>query len=175
MAASSNGDAGSAALKSNGDAAPQKASALRGKKRPLDGSHASETAHGVSWDEANLAEHDKERGTRRKIDEPKTPWAQSPVSSEDEGAKSPDGPKAALDAAALSAHLEKLNESQAGACESRQPSTPASVRFANTGPTKTSSDAFKAKRAAHYNEFRMLQAFRNNKLDGESESEDSAK
>ncbi|CAL1128406.1 unnamed protein product [Cladocopium goreaui] len=71
-----------------------------GLVEPLDGSHASETAHGVSWDEANLAEHDKERGTRRKIDEPKTPWAQSPVSSEDEGAKSPDGPKAALDAAA---------------------------------------------------------------------------
>mmetsp|Transcript_41168 Transcript_41168/g.65244 ORF Transcript_41168/g.65244 Transcript_41168/m.65244 type:complete len:175 (-) Transcript_41168:43-567(-) len=170
------GDAGAA--KSNGDAAPQKASALRGKKRPLDGSHTSETATGVSWDEANLAEHDKERGTRRKIDEPKTPWAPSPVSSEDEGAKSPkspEGPKAVLDAAALSAHLEKLNESQAAGGESRQPSTPASVRWANTGPSKTSSDAFKAKRAAHYNEFRMLQAFRNNKLDGESESEDSAK
>ncbi|CAK9007020.1 unnamed protein product [Durusdinium trenchii] len=52
-------------------------------KRPLDGHHAS-NHRGVSWDEANLAEHDKERGTRRKIDEPPTPWAQSPVSSEEE-------------------------------------------------------------------------------------------
>ena len=29
---------------------------------------------GVKWDEWTIAEHDKERGTRQKIDEPKTPF-----------------------------------------------------------------------------------------------------
>lgn len=38
----------------------------------------------VHWDEELLAEQDKERGKCRKIEEPKTPWARSPVSSDDE-------------------------------------------------------------------------------------------
>lgn len=29
---------------------------------------------GIHWDEPTLAEHDKDRGTRMKIDEPKTPY-----------------------------------------------------------------------------------------------------
>jgi len=28
----------------------------------------------VKWDETTIQEHDKERGTRQKIDEPKTPY-----------------------------------------------------------------------------------------------------
>lgn len=31
-------------------------------------------SRGVTWDETVIAEHDKFRGTRRKIDEPKTPY-----------------------------------------------------------------------------------------------------
>lgn len=38
----------------------------------------------------------------------------------------------------------------------RQPGSP-SIRWVDAGPTKTSSAAFKAKRAAHYDEFRVLQ------------------
>lgn len=33
---------------------------------------------GVCWDEATIAEHDLERGTRQKIEEPNTPWMGSP-------------------------------------------------------------------------------------------------
>ncbi|CAK0893520.1 unnamed protein product, partial [Prorocentrum cordatum] len=52
----------------------------RGRKRPRDPEQR------VQWDEANIAEHDKERGTRQKIVEPPTPWARSPASvSDDEG------------------------------------------------------------------------------------------
>lgn len=35
-------------------------------------SHAG-SSH-IKWDEATIAEHDKDRGTRMKIDEPKTPY-----------------------------------------------------------------------------------------------------
>lgn len=38
----------------------------------------------VHWDEELLAEQDKERGTRQKIDEPPTPWAGSPPSVSDD-------------------------------------------------------------------------------------------
>merc|ERR1712032_718191 len=33
------------------------------------------------WDEETIAEHDKERGTRQKIEEPNTPWILSPEMS----------------------------------------------------------------------------------------------
>lgn len=48
---------------------------------------ASETAPRVHWDEECIAEHDKERGTRQKIDEPDTPFVRSPESSDDEAEK----------------------------------------------------------------------------------------
>lgn len=36
---------------------------------------------GLTWDEATIAEHDLERGTRQKIEEPNTPWIGSPQMS----------------------------------------------------------------------------------------------
>eukprot|EP00913_Durusdinium_trenchii_P030878 g28920.t1 len=165
-------------------------------KRPLDGHHAS-NHRGVSWDEANLAEHDKERGTRRKIDEPPTPWAQSPVSSEEEGSLRRDSerrqdsnteakvktPKSSTQvstvADALSARLQQLeSKAEDAPSDARQPASPAaSIRWADAGSPakKTSSAAFKAKRAAHYDEFRVLQAMRQRSANGKSsESEESS-
>mmetsp|Transcript_26054 Transcript_26054/g.41399 ORF Transcript_26054/g.41399 Transcript_26054/m.41399 type:complete len:208 (-) Transcript_26054:65-688(-) len=43
----------------------------------------------VTWDEEGIAEHDKTRGTRMKIEEPKTPWASSPVSEDEEECVAP--------------------------------------------------------------------------------------
>lgn len=37
----------------------------------------------VHWDEQAIVEHDKERGTRQKIDEPDTPWVRSPQTASD--------------------------------------------------------------------------------------------
>lgn len=37
----------------------------------------------VHWDEQAIAEHDKERGTRQKIDEPDTPYVRSPQTASD--------------------------------------------------------------------------------------------
>ncbi|CAK9085146.1 unnamed protein product [Durusdinium trenchii] len=177
-------------------------------KRPLDGHHAS-NHRGVSWDEANLAEHDKERGTRRlrgsrrrgspwsraptrsptpsadgrKIDEPPTPWAQSPVSSEEETEAKVKTPKSSTQvstvADALSARLQQLeSKAEDAPSDARQPASPAaSIRWADAGSPakKTSSAAFKAKRAAHYDEFRVLQAMRQRSANGKSsESEESS-
>lgn len=38
----------------------------------------------VTWDEVTIAEHDKERGTRQKIDEPDTPFVRSPQADSDQ-------------------------------------------------------------------------------------------
>ncbi|CAJ1375843.1 unnamed protein product [Effrenium voratum] len=68
--------------------------ALDGAPADLDGTHAlrgllyqerpaRENAR-VHWDEQCIAEHDKERGTRQKIDEPDTPFVRSPQTSDSE-------------------------------------------------------------------------------------------
>jgi hypothetical protein len=36
--------------------------------------HHRKSSHGIVWDEPTIAEHDKERGTRTKINEPNTPY-----------------------------------------------------------------------------------------------------
>mmetsp|Transcript_21364 Transcript_21364/g.63712 ORF Transcript_21364/g.63712 Transcript_21364/m.63712 type:complete len:460 (+) Transcript_21364:86-1465(+) len=68
----------------DGSSAPQPAGVLR------HGSEVHRPCPGhVRWDEEVLAEHDKERGTRQKIDEPDTPFVRSPTASDSEGGESP--------------------------------------------------------------------------------------
>jgi len=53
------------------------------------GSSAKHTPRGkkvLTWDEETIAEHDLERGTRQKIEEPNTPWMGSPAHSGRESA-----------------------------------------------------------------------------------------
>ncbi len=38
--------------------------------------HKHETDRNLQWDEECIKEHDKERGSRHKVDEPKTPYAE---------------------------------------------------------------------------------------------------
>eukprot|EP00746_Dinoflagellata_sp_MGD_P020265 gnl/MRDRNA2_/MRDRNA2_147204_c0_seq1.p1 gnl/MRDRNA2_/MRDRNA2_147204_c0~~gnl/MRDRNA2_/MRDRNA2_147204_c0_seq1.p1 ORF type:complete len:383 (-),score=80.68 gnl/MRDRNA2_/MRDRNA2_147204_c0_seq1:48-1139(-) len=62
---------------SSGSCHSPKALKKRGKKK--------KQLNRVTWDEIAIAEHDKERGTRQKIDEPDTPYIRSPMNeSEDE-------------------------------------------------------------------------------------------
>ncbi len=82
----------------------------------------------VRFDEAGIAEHDKERGTRMTIDEPDTPFARSPLMSESED-DSNLHPRF---------HLET--------------SSPTSAR------SEDDHAAFKAKRKAHYNEFKVAKS-----------------
>mmetsp|Transcript_23156 Transcript_23156/g.41850 ORF Transcript_23156/g.41850 Transcript_23156/m.41850 type:complete len:180 (+) Transcript_23156:27-566(+) len=141
--------------------------ASQGKKRRLEDVH-------VTWNEEILAEHDKERGTRQKIDEPPTPFNFSPLDlSEDEVEGDGKASHSAVDSALLHARLLELSETKEAPEESESqrqvpaPSSPApsvavsTVSWADaTGSEKKSSAAFKAKRAAHYDEFKVMQAKR---------------
>eukprot|EP00435_Cladocopium_sp_Y103_P072624 s216_g40.t2 len=61
---------------------------LYGTERPM-----RDPAARVHWDEECIAEHDKDRGTRQKIDEPDTPFVRSPTVSDDEEEKSASAPR----------------------------------------------------------------------------------
>jgi len=61
---------------SSGHASP-KAGKLRTRRRETNSKGR------VHWDEQSIAEHDKERGTRQKIDEPDTPYVRSPQTASD--------------------------------------------------------------------------------------------
>ncbi len=83
------------------DSAMQAAAAASGaaaptSPAPLDPSTTSDrllrggSKRGIQWDEPTIAEHDKERGTRKKILEPKTPFRPSALASSGAGAGSGD-------------------------------------------------------------------------------------
>mmetsp|Transcript_24386 Transcript_24386/g.56206 ORF Transcript_24386/g.56206 Transcript_24386/m.56206 type:complete len:192 (-) Transcript_24386:48-623(-) len=135
----------------------------------------------ITWDEGNLAEHDKERGTRQKIDEPPTPWASSPVVSEDEaGSRSTSAPRQPregqgvdpLEVAARLAALEATEVSSPNTAKRTVSKEEAAEEAALVGAVQVqiidmadatprpSSASFRAKRARHYDEFRALQAQR---------------
>lgn len=63
-------------------------------KRPGALKRPREEGRTLTWDEEGIAEHDKTRGTRTRIEEPKTPWHGSPASSdlEDEGDEGSNAP-----------------------------------------------------------------------------------
>jgi len=59
-------------------------------REPAEANRMTEEKKRVVWDEATIAEHDLERGTRQKIEEPNTPWMGSPQIS-NEGTPGPSG------------------------------------------------------------------------------------
>lgn len=88
---------------------------------------------GIQWDEPTIAEHDKERGTRKRISEPKTPYRRdelssagsvSSVTSDDSSAYAPpDGLKMndPRITAALEGHWDSGSESESHGKCSRTP------------------------------------------------------
>eukprot|EP00811_Abedinium_folium_P035572 NODE_8353_length_1502_cov_4.082182.p2 GENE.NODE_8353_length_1502_cov_4.082182~~NODE_8353_length_1502_cov_4.082182.p2 ORF type:complete len:263 (+),score=99.37 NODE_8353_length_1502_cov_4.082182:625-1413(+) len=169
-AAEDGGSQVTASAAGDGDGTP----ALRRKRRR---SEASERH--VQWDEEAIAEHDKERGTRMRIDEPPTPFVRSPASpSEDEEGSMPrqstppssrgQSPASAVpagsDASPAPASQEALGTASPRHSWAVDPSTvlasPARVVIHSPHVPKESSADFKAKRARHYDEFRALQASR---------------
>ena len=155
----------------------------------------------IQWDEETIAEHDKERGTRQKIDEPPTPYAygtESPMAVDEKGedgvvlGSSPagDGKGVLNEWEALNARLtyEQYVQNQGGESIDGQPinrpaQTPSSVGesvgMAAEGTGDADEEAEKAakakefakRRAAHYNEFKVIQAMRA-RAEQEDEDED---
>lgn len=112
----------------------------------------------IIWDEPTIAEHDKERGTRQKIDEPPTPFRYDSSDRDGEGGDrgsftSGGAAEGVMDTSweTIQAKLqyEKSLEEQVG---KEAPDSP---------PQDSEKSAFKSKRAAHYNEFKVIQAMRN--------------
>lgn len=105
----------------------------------------------ITWDEEVIAEHDKERGQRQKIDEPDTPFLYYNPEGDEVSGKDPD---LAAMLAEVSAKLEKTKDEE-----------PSSL--------SASTDDFAAKRAAHYDEYARLQQWRENPKEEEEDEADS--
>ncbi|EPR64329.1 protein phosphatase inhibitor IPP2 [Toxoplasma gondii TgCatPRC2] len=71
--------------------------------------HGSPEEHKhLTWDEQAIAEHDLERGTRMKIDEPPTPYHRRGSDAHGDNEKNSPQPGEAVSASALQACLEHL-------------------------------------------------------------------
>jgi len=99
----------------------------------------------IKWDEEVIAEHDKERGTRQKIDEPPTPFA-------------------------YESDRESV-DSDFGQYNHPEPDITENIFHMSHEAAKKENDEFKSKRASHYNEFKLLQALRA-KMEVEDEDEE---
>ena len=108
----------------------------------------------VTFNESEIAEHDKDRGTRMVIPDPDTPFMRSPIVSDDES-ESPQ-------------FLRRVDVHTMMA------------EAAHAEPVVTSDDEkrhrdFAAKRKNHYNEFRVLKGLEKSpRSDGEAEKDDRA-
>uniref|UniRef100_A0A6S8EI81 Protein phosphatase inhibitor 2 n=2 Tax=Aplanochytrium stocchinoi TaxID=215587 RepID=A0A6S8EI81_9STRA len=128
----------------------------------------------IRFDEEVIAEHDKLRGTRQKIDEPKTPYRRGSFDEEygdipeaianaqpKESTTSPRDPEsnhvqlgnaAMVDfAGALSSRLKEVND------QSSEP----------TAASAAERKDFEERRKRHYNEFQMMKKWRETHKDGD--------
>ena len=126
----------------------------------------------LKWDEEAIAEHDKLRGTRQKIDEPDTPYARyDPAEDPDvvQGASPLSPPKELqpVRSTSLDDHLGDLSEKLArAATDSEKPRAALFVEEEERDEAK--ARAFAAKRQQHYNMAGLL----GRKWDEEDEMED---
>ena len=101
----------------------------------------------IKWDEEVIAEHDKERGARQKIDEPPTPFAyESDRESVDSDVNQYDNPEPDI--------------------------TENVFHISEEVTKKQENEDFKNKRASHYNEFKLLQALRAKMEEEEDDDEE---
>lgn len=92
----------------------------------------------VHFNESQIAEHDKTRGTRMKIDEPKTPFESSVKPFEDE-----ENDKKIVDFSQLATKLERLNTNE----------------IDSTVVKELKKKEFELKRKNHYKEFQAAKMF----------------
>ena len=138
----------------------------------------------LKWDEEKIKEHDKERGTRMKIDEPDTPYHHNYDSgSETDGSHRSherNEKKGALDMTHLQNKLDAHVAAKAQVC----PNSPgASLGSADEEERAKELKAleFKEHRKRHYNEMEMVRRFRmqhanddDDDDDGDNDADDEA-
>ena len=145
----------------------------------------------IKWDEEVISEHDKERGTRQKIDEPPTPFQYGSADHSDAESEPGDLAEAVLekrsselwgdtlDVSELQTKLEFEKHLRQAAVDSRE----AALILSRSDQTvfsfdsrkdyeATSSLRFKDQRNAHYNEFKVIQAMRTKTSTNDDDDED---
>lgn len=152
----------------------------------------------IRWDEKTIAEHDKERGTRMKIDEPDTPYAYNEYSSSkapDACISSPGCGKILFcdsldDATCTKSHV---NPGLSDTCDDNTEENSFNTSFSDTlssklcsitseplereltqhtSPSARHKLAFKKARSKHYNEFQRMKEFKRRMAAGEISDDD---
>ncbi|CCI47867.1 unnamed protein product [Albugo candida] len=119
--------------------------------RQFAGDRNSDAEHGparIKWDEETIARHNLDRGTRMKIEEPKTPYRYHQKEGSDQ--KQPH----ALEWKEFHAKLEGVEQAQKNADEKSWTKKKHSELNGDTGKL------FNEKRKVHYNEFQMAKAWK---------------
>lgn len=178
VAPDENGDSETAAAAAVGGAhAPVKPALATHKSKKKNGSpsgtkksHKKGDRH-LKWDEAKIREHDKERGTRMKIEEPNTPFNHSYDSgNETDGSASSarNNSKTQISWDALTNKLE-AHAAVRDACPSSPSSHGGDVseRDQDEHDTELKKMEFKEHRKRHYNEMELVRRFRAQHPDGD--------
>jgi hypothetical protein len=95
----------------------------------------------VTFDEHQIHEHDKERGTRMTIPDPDTPFMRSPIMSDDEHEGD--------------ARMQQMNH-QSMMADAANVALQSPTSSSDDSPSSSISLDFREKRKAFYNEFRVL-------------------
>jgi len=132
----------------------------------------------VKFDEATIAEHDKLRGTRQKIDEPKTPFHRGSLSEDEDevtaGSSLLDGNNVSVVVGAKDASTSHSKGLDVSSLQEKLKKVEANHETA-TAAEKSLKDDFEEKRKHHYNEFQMLKKWREqhqNELDEEEDEQE---
>jgi len=143
---------------------------------------AEETAaRKITWDEDCIKEHDKERGTRQRIDEPNTPYvyydepSDSAMSATGDYAGAPEHTatqplrEAGVDSEELALKLQKLVQKRDAEDEEGCVTISMSEAISRSKPKNKD---FARKRKAHYNEYAMMKEWKNSQADGRDDAHD---
>ena len=130
----------------------------------------------LKWDEKAIEEHDQLRGTRMKIDEPNTPFANYDSGAESDDSRRPKSP--ANQKPTLSWDLLQTKLDSVAAVREAYPSSPSS--HAETDHSDVEEERkkemraleFKEHRKRHYNEMEAVRKFRQEHPDGLEAEED---
>ena len=153
------------------------------KRGDVDGNSKKSTER-LKWDEEAIAEHDKERGTRQKIDEPPTPYEYGSDEEDDSDAQGvvSDIGDGMINSGALEnwelvraklLHQKLEMESGAAHTESNSNVTGGMVDHDDGCYDGYEENDFKNKRAAHDNELQLMRAMREKNEVEESDEDES--
>ena len=132
----------------------------------------------LKWDEKAIEEHDLLRGTRMKIDEPNTPFAQYDSGAESDGSGRPKSP--AQQKVTLSWDVLQTKLDSVAAVRMAYPSSPSSSHAGETDHSDVEEERkkevrrleFREHRKRHYNEMEVVWRFRQEHQDDEEEEDD---